>query len=65
MKFHINVDLLEGKNALVDGRISIANCAEIAFEMADVDRVEPNLRKRQNAKPHVNSPSPINLNLQS
>ena len=35
------------KDALVDGRISITDCAEIALEMANIDWIEPNLTERQ------------------
>jgi hypothetical protein len=40
----------------MDGRISITDCAEVALEMTDVDRIEPNLDKptpSQNDCPNV------------
>ena len=44
------------KDALVDGRISITDCAEIALEMANIDWIEPNLTERHHVRtkcPHA------------
>ena len=48
---HININFLGwNKDALVDGWISVTNCAEIALEMTNVDRIEPNLTDRHQSQ---------------